>query len=141
VSKFALTVLLLAVAISSAVAVENDYFRNGGSDAAAVHGLNNGVDLWSLNWSISGFPSDDSGSGLFRNPSAAVNFGPLVAPSDLPDLSSYDSDFWTNEQTTLLGESVALRLEVVEMRRLVLIALGCLCGLVSMQVILRGVGL
>jgi hypothetical protein len=46
---------------------------------------------------------------------------PVLAPSDLSSRSSFDSSFWSSQNTTVIGELVSLRQELIEFRRFMLL--------------------
>ncbi len=134
----ALLGLLISVAIlDDVLATENQYFRNGGANAAAESGHNNGADIAGLSGYLSGWVSSTTGSGLFEPQTQTANN--VMAPSDVALSDAYNASYWEAQRSTLIGEAVALRLEVIEFRRLVILALGILFGFETMKYLFRWV--
>jgi hypothetical protein len=133
----ALLGLLISLAPLDAGALENQYFRNGGSNAAAESGHNNGADIAGFSGYLSGWVSSTTGSGLFDSQGQSGNT--VLPPSDVASADSFDSAYWDAQRSTLIGEAVALRLEVTEFRRLVILALGILFGFETMKYLFRWV--
>ncbi len=127
---------LLSLSVT-APAVENQFYRNGGTNAGAENGHNNGADLANVGKYQNGWSTSDNGSGLF--PAQSQAFNTVLAPSDVVFQDNYNSDYWSAQRSTMLGELVALRLEVVEFRRLVILALGILFGFETMKYLFRWV--
>jgi hypothetical protein len=91
-------------------AVPQDFFINLSATSPTNANRDNGIDLWNLSITIGGVQfGPESGNAVF----------PFVyAPADYQARDVYTAIQWgSNDNTTLLGEIHAMRLEVIEFRR------------------------